>query len=68
VHKLILLINSKNEFGKDEDEKDLYKQYELLCNFRSKKNIVEYSNDFITKLKKDIKLCLYMQIVLIMDM
>jgi ATP-dependent DNA helicase RecQ len=45
----------KNEFGKDEDEKDLYKQYELLCNFRSKRNIVEYSNDFITKISKRYK-------------
>ena len=45
----------KNEFGKDEDEKDLYKQYELLCNFRSKKNIVDYSNDFITKVSKRYK-------------
>lgn len=45
----------KNEFGKDEDEKDSYKQYELLCNFRSKKSIVEYSNTFITKVSKRYK-------------
>ncbi len=45
----------KNEFGYDEEGKEFYKQYELLCNFRSKKNIVEYSNDFITKVSKRYK-------------
>lgn len=45
----------RKEFGYDEDGKELYKQYELLCNFRSKKNIVEYSNDFITKVSKRYK-------------
>ncbi|HIP11478.1 MAG TPA: RecQ family ATP-dependent DNA helicase [Arcobacter sp.] len=37
------------EFGKDDEGKDLYKQYELLTNFRSKRNIVNYSNEFIEK-------------------
>ena len=45
----------KNEFTQNEEEKDLYKQYELLCNFRSKRNIVDYSNDFITKVSKRYK-------------
>ncbi|MDD2887655.1 MAG: RecQ family ATP-dependent DNA helicase [Aliarcobacter sp.] len=53
--KVNFIDKFKNEFGKDEDEKDLYKQYELLCNFRSKRNIVEYSNDFITKVSKRYK-------------
>ncbi len=39
--------NFKEEFGEDEDSNNLFKQYELLTNFRSKKNIVEYSNSFI---------------------
>lgn len=45
----------KKEFGYDEDGNEVYKQYELLCNFRSKKDIVNYSNDFITKITKRYK-------------
>ncbi|QKJ26280.1 RecQ family ATP-dependent DNA helicase [Aliarcobacter cibarius] len=45
----------KKEFGYDEDGNEVYKQYELLCNFRSKKDIVNYSNDFITKVTKRYK-------------
>jgi len=36
-------------FGVDEEGQNLYKQYELLTNFRSTHNIVAYSNDFIDK-------------------
>ncbi|MCB4763526.1 MAG: ATP-dependent helicase, partial [Sulfurovum sp.] len=35
------------EFGQDDDEQDLYKQYELLSNFRSTQRIVQYCNEFI---------------------
>ncbi|RXI45763.1 recombinase RecQ [Malaciobacter mytili] len=46
----------EKEFGYDEEENNnLYKQYELICNFRSKKNIVEYSNLFITTVSKRYK-------------
>lgn len=45
----------KEEFSKDEENERLYKQYELTCNFRSKMNIVEYSNSFITTVKKRYK-------------
>ena len=45
----------ENEFGIDEESKNLYKKYELTCNFRSKKNIVEYSNRFITTVSKRYK-------------
>ena len=38
------------EFGQDDDGKDLYKQYELLTNFRSTQGIVQYSNDFIDRI------------------
>ena len=38
----------EKEFGVDEEGKILFKQYELLCNFRSHKKIVQYSNDFIS--------------------
>ncbi|BFU78712.1 RecQ family ATP-dependent DNA helicase [Arcobacter sp. 15-2] len=37
----------KTEFACSENDEDLYKKYELSCNFRSKKHIVEYSNQFI---------------------
>ena len=37
------------EFGQDDEGKDLYKQYELLTNFRSTQGIVQYSNDFINR-------------------
>ncbi|MCB4782658.1 MAG: ATP-dependent helicase, partial [Sulfurovum sp.] len=38
------------EFGQDDDGKDLYKQYELLSNFRSTQRIVQYCNEFINKI------------------
>ncbi len=38
----------EKEFGVDDESTNLFKQYELLCNFRSHKNIVEYSNAFIS--------------------
>ena len=38
----------EKEFGTNEEGENLYKQYELLCNFRSHKNIVEYSNNFVS--------------------
>ncbi|MCF6243569.1 MAG: RecQ family ATP-dependent DNA helicase [Sulfurovum sp.] len=37
-------------FGQDDDGKNLYKQYELLTNFRSAQGIVQYSNDFINRI------------------
>lgn len=37
----------EKEFGRDEEGNNLFKQYELLTNFRSKNSIVEYSNHFI---------------------
>lgn len=46
----------EKEFAYDEEENNsLYKQYELICNFRSKKNIVEYSNTFIRTVSKRYK-------------
>jgi ATP-dependent DNA helicase RecQ len=39
----------KEEFGEDDEGKILYKQYELLNNFRSKQNIVKYTNEFIAR-------------------
>ncbi len=45
----------KDEFGKDDDEKVLYKQYELLTNFRSAQGIVDYSNTFISRIKNRYK-------------
>ncbi|MAC82766.1 MAG: recombinase RecQ [Arcobacter sp.] len=45
----------EKEFGYDEEKNSLYKQYELICNFRSKRNIVEYSNTFITTVRKRYK-------------
>lgn len=41
----------RDTFGKDEEGKNLFKQYELLTNFRSKSNIVAYANHFITKVE-----------------
>lgn len=46
----------KKEFGKDDEDKDLFKQYELSTNFRSKKNIVSYTNSFITTVSKRYKM------------
>ena len=43
------------EFGKDDEGKDLYTQYELLTNFRSKQNIVQYANTFIDRVSKRYK-------------
>ena len=43
------------EFGTDDDGKELYKQYELLTNFRSTQNIVEYSNAFIERIPQRYK-------------
>jgi len=40
----------EKEFGKNDEDENLFKQYELLCNFRSHKNIVEYSNAFASTL------------------
>lgn len=37
----------ETEFGLNDEEEKSYAQYELLTNFRSTKNIVEYSNKFI---------------------
>jgi ATP-dependent DNA helicase RecQ len=41
----------EKEFAENDDGENLFKQYELLCNFRSHKNIVEYSNNFISTVK-----------------
>ena len=41
----------KESFGKDDEGKVLYKQYELLTNFRSAQRIVEYTNTFISKVQ-----------------
>ena len=43
------------EFGQDDDGKNLYKQYELLTNFRSTQGIVDYSNTFISGIKNRYK-------------
>ena len=40
----------EKEFGEDDEGKNLYKQHELLTNFRSTQNIVQYSNAFIEKI------------------
>jgi len=45
----------EKEFGSDEEGRNLFKQYELLCNFRSYGNIVEYSNDFISTVNRRYK-------------
>ena len=37
----------KEAFGVDEDGSDIFKEYQLLCNYRSRKNIVAYSNEFV---------------------
>lgn len=37
----------EDEFGFDDEDSKSYAQYELLTNFRSSQNIVEYSNKFI---------------------
>jgi len=45
----------EKEFGQDEEGSSLYKQYELLTNFRSDQNIVQYANDFISRVKSRYK-------------
>ena len=40
----------KEAFSKDDEGEVHYKQYELLSNFRSKQNIVKYTNDFISRI------------------
>ncbi len=42
-------------FGEDEEGDNLFKQYELLSNYRSKQNIVGYSNNFINRVSKRYK-------------
>ncbi len=42
-------------FGEDDEGNKLFKQYELLTNFRSKNSIVEYSNSFISKITQRYK-------------
>jgi ATP-dependent DNA helicase RecQ len=37
----------KEAFGVDEEGNDVFKEYQLLCNYRSRKNIVAYSNEFV---------------------
>lgn len=53
--KVDFIEKFKEEFSQNDEEKDLYKQYELICNFRSKSNLVEYSNSFITNVSKRYK-------------
>jgi len=45
----------KEVFGENEEGDSSFKQYELLCNFRSYKNIVEYTNSFATSISKRYK-------------
>ena len=45
----------EKEFGEDDEGNKLYKQYELLTNYRSTQNIVQYSNEFIAKIKSRYK-------------
>ena len=45
----------KEQFEENEEGVNLYKQYELLCNFRSDNDIVEYSNNFISSIKNRYK-------------
>jgi len=45
----------EKEFGQDEEGNSLYRQYELLTNFRSDRNIVQYANDFISRVKSRYK-------------
>ena len=45
----------KEYFGKDDDEKSSFKVYELLENYRSQHNIVQYSNSFANKITKRYK-------------
>ncbi len=45
----------EKEFGNTDEGELSYKKYELLCNFRSKKNIVKYTNDFILNVNNRFK-------------
>ena len=45
----------KEYFGNDDDEKSSFKVYELLENYRSHHNIVQYSNSFAKKITKRYK-------------
>ena len=45
----------KEEFGKDDEGNNCYKQYDLLTNFRSRNNIVEYTNSFVSNIKNRYK-------------
>ena len=45
----------KEVFGKDDEENESYKQYELLTNFRSTRRIVSYTNTFIERVQKRYK-------------
>ena len=45
----------EEEFGLNDDGENSFKQYELLCNFRSHKNIVEYSNNFVSTVSRRYK-------------
>ena len=45
----------EKEFGTNDEGENLFKQYELLCNFRSHKNIVKYSNTFISTVTRRYK-------------
>jgi len=53
--KVEFIDKFENEFGKTDEDKVSYTKYELLCNFRSKKDIVEYSNSFIANIKNRYK-------------
>jgi len=46
----------EDKFGFDDEESKSYAQYELLTNFRSSQNIVEYSNKFIENISIRYKL------------
>jgi ATP-dependent DNA helicase RecQ len=53
--KVEFIDKFEKEFGKTDEDKISYKKYELLCNFRSKRDIVEYSNNFIANIKNRYK-------------
>ena len=45
----------EQEFGNDDEGNKLFKQHELLTNFRSTQGIVDYSNTFISRIKNRYK-------------
>ncbi|PWE20303.1 RecQ family ATP-dependent DNA helicase [Aliarcobacter skirrowii] len=53
--KVEFIDKFKEEFRDIEDDTS-YKQYELLCNFRSKQNIVKYTNSFSTQISNRYKI------------